>query len=470
MDPISTRHDLEPTSSAGQLADAVRSRRISSRELLEAYLARIERLNPTINAVVTLSPERAFEEADRADADTARGRFAGPLHGLPITVKDAIETAGIVSTGGAVELVGHVPKADAPAVDRLRRAGAIVFGKTNVPRWSGDIQTFNDLFGTTNNPWALDRTPGGSSGGAAAAVATGLTAFEIGTDIGGSIRTPSSFCGVFGHKPSFGVVSQRGYLDRVGGGIIDSDINVFGPIARSAEDLDLLLGVLAGPNREDATAWSIRWPEPRHGELSGYRIGTWLDDPACSVDGGCLEVMEAAAAELARAGAHVSVARPSVDLAESTRLFNALLIPAISPSVDDPAFGEAISGNHLQWLRAHQERARLRQVWAEWFRDYDALLCPTMPMAAFPHDHRGTINDRRVLINGAERNQVDTFSWAGLVGVAYLPATSVPVGRNADGLPVGLQIVGPYLEDRTPLFLAARLSEIVGGFAKPGAA
>ena len=183
-----------------------------------------------------------------------------PLHGLPITIKDAIETAGIRSTGGARELETHVPARDAPAVARLKAAGAIVFGKTNVPRWSGDIQTFNDVFGVTNNPWDHTRTPGGSSGGAAAAVAAGLTSFELGTDIGGSVRIPSSYCGVFGHKPSFGIVSQRGYLDRVGGGRTDPDINVFGPLARSAEDLDLLLDVLAGPNADDAVAWRLQLP------------------------------------------------------------------------------------------------------------------------------------------------------------------------------------------------------------------
>jgi amidase len=398
---------------------------------------------------------------------TAEGGSHGPLHGVPITVKDALETAGIRSTGGARELIEHVPTVDAPAVARLRQAGAIVFGKTNVPRWSGDIQTFNDVFGTTNNPWDASRTPGGSSGGAAAAVASGLTSFEIGTDIGGSIRIPSGYCGVFGHKPSFGLVSQRGYLDRVGGGVIDSDINVFGPIARSATDLELLLGVLAGPNAEDATAWSVALPEPRHRELTDYRIGLWLDDPACEVEAECVALMESAASALARAGAQVSSARPPLDLAEVTRLFDALLIPAISPSMDDPEFGEALGGNHLIWLRAHQQRALLRRVWADWFQEYDCLLCPITPTPPFAHDQQGTVNDRWVTINGTSRNQVHLFPWVGLVGVAYLPSTAVPVGFTKTGLPVGMQVVGPFLEDRTPLFLAHELSKLLEGFTKP---
>src|SRR4051795_3794675 len=252
--------DSLATRSASELAAGIRAKEWSSRELLELYLDRIDRLDGPVNAVVTLDTDRARIAADAADAALARGDAVRPLHGLPITIKDAIETEGIRSTGGAVELRDYVPSADAPAVTRLKRAGAVVFGKTNLPRWSGDMQAYNEMFGTTNNPWALDRTPGGSSGGAAAAVACGFTSFELGTDIGGSVRMPSHFCGVFGLKPSFGVVPQRGYLDHVGGGTTDADVNVFGPIARSADDLDVLLGVLAGPAPELTAAWRLELP------------------------------------------------------------------------------------------------------------------------------------------------------------------------------------------------------------------
>src|SRR6185503_14400515 len=261
-----------PLATALNLAAAIAKGELASRDLLEEYATRIERLNPAVNAVVTLSLDRARIEADAADAAVARGDTLGPLHGLPITIKDAISTDGIRSTGGAVELRDHVPDADAEAVARLRAAGAIVFGKTNVPRWSGDVQTFNNLFGTTNNPWSLDRIPGGSSGGPAAAVACGFTVFELGTDIGGSVRIPAHCCGTFGLKPSFGVVPQRGYLDHVGGGTTDADINVFGPIARSARDLDLLLDVLAGPVDEDATAWRLELPPARFDSAAGLRV------------------------------------------------------------------------------------------------------------------------------------------------------------------------------------------------------
>src|SRR5437016_3031722 len=272
------------TATARQLEDELRAQRLSSRELLDTYLKRIDQLDPPINAVVTLDRERAYAASARADDAAVRGDWLGPLHGLPITIKDAIEVSGLRSTGGATELAEYVPTVDAPSVARLKSAGAIVFGKTNVPRWSGDVQTFNHLFGTTNNPWSLDRVPGGSSGGPAAAVACGFTAFELGTDIGGSVRIPAHCCGVFGLKPSYGVMSQRGYLDHVGGGTTDADINVFGPIARSADDLGLLLDVLGGPAPEDAVAWRLDLPAALGSSLSDYRIGLWLDDPDCAVD------------------------------------------------------------------------------------------------------------------------------------------------------------------------------------------
>ena len=450
---------------AGHLARMVRNREISSRELLEIYLERIDRLNPQLNAVVTLDAEGAAEAAARADGETARGDAVGPLHGLPMTVKDAIEVGGMRSTGGAAALRDHVPAADAPVVARLRRAGAVVMGKTNVPEWSGDIQTYNDVFGVTSNPWDLSRTPGGSSGGPAAAVAAGMTSFETGTDIGGSIRIPSSFCGICGHKPSYGIVSQRGYLDHVGGGVIDADINVFGPLARSVDDLEMLLDVLAGPDAEDAPAWRLDLPPARHSELRDYRVGLWLDDPACQVDAAALGVLRQAADSLSDAGARVSEVRPPLDLKEIEGLFGALLLAAISVSVNRPV-AEALAGNHLDWLQLTEKRAAVRGVWAEWFRDFDVLLCPVLPMLPFPHDTEGTINDRYVIINGRSRPQSETLSWTGLVGVAYLPSTVVPVGQAA-GLPVGVQVVGPYLEDRTSLFVARRLAELRGGVIPP---
>jgi amidase len=383
-----------------------------------------------------------------------------------VTIKDAIETGGIRSTGGAVELTDHVPASDAPAVARLKAAGAIVFGKTNAPRWSGDIETFNEIFGGTNNPWNVDHTTGGSSGGSAAAVAAGFTSFELGTDIGGSVRIPSHCCGVFGLKPSFGVVPQRGYLDHVGGGTTDADINVFGPIARSADDLDLLLGVLAAPSPELAVGWRVELPPCDVRSLDGLRIGTWLDDPACAVEREYGTRLRATADALADAGAKVDDAHPPVDFGEQVGLFFRMVSAAISPSVPDPA-AATMALSHRSWLRAEEERVVFRRVWADWFEQYDLLLCPVMAMPPFPHVREGNIEDRTIEIDGEPRHVVSAASWPGLIGVLGLPSAVVPIGRTAAGLPVGMQIVAPYLHDRRAVRAAQLVEEILGGYTPP---
>jgi amidase len=452
--------------SATRLAAAVRSRNLSSHELLDAFAAKIGRLNPAVNAVVTTDMDRAHDRANRADQAAARNEWLGPLHGLPFTVKDAIETGGMRSTGGAPQLADHVPAVDAPAVARLSAAGGVLFGKTNAPTWSADFQTHNELFGMTNNPWDLARTTGGSSGGSAAAVASGFGSFELGTDIGGSVRIPSSFCGVFGHKPSFGVVPQRGYLDHVGGGTIDADINVFGPLARSVEDLELLMDVLVGPVAEDAVAWRLQLPEPRSVELKGLRIGAWMDDPEASVDTEVCDVLDAAVRAFSSAGASISTERPPLRIDQVFQLFLGLTGAAAALSIDPSTSG--LSGITLrQVAELRIERARVRAVWSEWFSSYDVLLCPVMPMAAIVHDTARPFMERTTLINGEPRAHMDCTAWTGLVGVAYLPSTVIPVGRTRSGLPVGMQVVGPYLEDRTSLRAARLLSATLGEWQAP---
>jgi amidase len=458
--------DTVATSPAVRLAEAVRTKQISSRELLDLYLDRIAKLGGPVNAVVTLDEERARTAAAAADEQLARGESVGPLHGLPVTIKDAIETEGIRSTGGSRTLTNHLPVTDAPAVARLKRAGAIVFGKTNVPEWSGDLQTYNEVFGTTNNPWALDRTCGGSSGGPATAVACGFTSFELGTDIGGSVRTPAHFCGVYGLKPSFGVVPQRGYLDHAGGGTTDADINVFGPIARSAADLDLLLNVLAGPEPEREVAWRLELPAPSGRALADYRVGVWFDDPACRTAGSYAAALLALADRLVDAGVKVEDAHPPVEFSEQVALFSQMIAAAVSPSFPDE-IAEAISGSHLAWLRADQERARLRAIWAEWFGRYDLLLCPVLPTAAFPHTHDGDITSRTVEIDGTARPYLEMISWTGLIGIVGLPSAVAPIGRVDTGLPVGVQIVAPFLHDRRAVQFADLVGSVIGGYEPP---
>ena len=448
--------------SAGEQAAAIREGRLGSEELLDLFLARIASVDTQVNAVCTLAVEPARERCRAADVATARGESWGLLHGLPVTIKDAIATAEIRSTGGATALRDHVPTTDAPAVAALKAAGVIVFGKTNLPEWSGDWQSFNEMFGTTNNPWALTHTPGGSSGGAAAAVACGMTSFELGTDIGGSVRVPSAFCGVWGHKPSFGIIPTLGYLDEPGGGGSESDVNVFGPIARSAADLRLLLDVLAQPTPERSTAWTLRLPEPTVASLQGLRVAVWFDEPELEVDSQMAAVLHAAAAAVESAGAVVDrAARPEIDVRSAWRNGARLIGAATSVSDDDAPL------THHRWMQMDRQRVRARAAWAEFFADFDVLLCPVTVVTAFPHLQEGLWSNRRITINGRERDYVEIEGWPALIGSVYLPSTSVPVGRTAGGLPVGMQVVAPFLQDRTALLVGEWIGEIVGGYQPP---
>jgi amidase len=383
-----------------------------------------------------------------------------------MTIKDAIETEGIRSTGAAVELANHVPAADAPAVARLKKAGAIVFGKTNLPRYSGDSQAFNELFGTTNNPWSFAHVPGGSSGGSAAALAAGFTGAELGTDIGGSVRAPAHCCGVYAHKPSYGVIPNLGYIDHVGGGTTRTDINTFGPMARSADDLELLLSVLAGPVPEDEPAWRVELPASSVNSLAGLRVATWLDDAACSVDAEYLGLLRAAADALADAGARVEDTHPPIAFLDHVEVYQRLIAAAVSPSMPDDV-GEQISRSHLEWLRFDERRVALQRQWAAWFEGFDVLLAPAWCSPPFEHDHEGNMMDRVVMVNGDPRNHFELSWWLMLVNLLNLPAAMMPIGRTAAGLPVGMQVIAPYLQDRRAVRVAALASEVVGGYEVP---
>ena len=468
---------------ATELATAIADGRLSSQDLLQAYLQRIEERDGSLHAVVTLDAERALAAAKAADEAVARGAKLGSLHGLPMTVKDSFMTAGLRTTSAARELADFVPEEDADPVARLRAAGAIVFGKTNLPKYAGDIQSYNDLFGVTNNPWDVERTVGGSSGGAAAALAAGFTALELGSDIGGSIRNPATMCGVMGHKPSFQIVSALGQIPGPPGTLTQADIAVAGPMARSVDDLELALDVLVGPDAWQSVAWRLGLPAPRHGSLADYRIAAWLDDDSCAVDVEVRSILEAAATTLAAEGATVSYdARPEFELASAINVFEQLLGAAMCgrfshPQIEEIAASATVSGSdrwagyhsqrHRGWLSANESRLQMRRKWRQFFEEWDVVLLPVSPLAAIRHDHSRPVNERTITVNGKTREYWDQTHWVGLTGVSYLPATVVPVGNTSDGLPVGLQIAGPYLEDRTTLDLARRLTEIIGGFQPP---
>ncbi len=468
---------VDATSSLIDIIAALVARDVSARELLDHHLERIERLDGSINSVITIETDRARSEASAVDDARAAGRPVGPLAGVPVTIKDAIATAGIRSTGGAVELRDHVPEVDATVVATVRDAGAVVFAKTNVPRWSGDYQTYNDMFGATNNPWDVERTPGGSSGGPAAAVAMGFTGFEIGTDIGGSIRVPSSFCGVYGHKPSFGIIPTYGYLDNPTFHRNVSDVNVFGPIARSIDDLELLLGSLAGPNPDDATAWRLDLPPARATELGDFRIAAWLDDEFAPVDPAVRDVMNAAVAALEGAGARLDHdRRPDIDPAVAAREGSILISMATEISDNDGENSAASGGgrglDHRAWDVLHRRRGEIRQRWAEFFTGIDVLLCPVTVVPPFRHVHstEGSNWANATLAENGDRHYSDLIGWSALIGSAYLPVTVPPIGRTAYGLPVGIQVVAPYLHDRTSLAFARCMADVLGGYQTPPAA
>ena len=473
---------------ATELVAALRAREVSAIELLDHYVARVERLNGGVNAVVATNLEAARASAARADAALARGA-EGALLGLPMTIKDCFEVVGMPTTSGAPELAKHLAARNADAVDRLADAGVVIFGKTNTPLYAGDFQTTNEVYGTTRNPWDPTRVPGGSSGGSAAALAAGLTPLELGSDIGGSIRNPAHCCGVYGHKASYGLVPLRGHIPSPPGALADVDLGVAGPIARSAEDLELALSVLAGARAEQAHAWRVELPAPRCARLAEFRVGLWLEDPAGPpIAAEVADLLAGAVDRIAAAGGRVdAAARPAIDPVQSYRVYLRLLYAALSPglppevvahlervsaelppdaaTVDADLIRGAV-GPHRAWLRDDEERWQLRAQWRDYFEHVDVLLCPVLPIPAFPHD-KTPIQDRVYDVDGKEIKSRDLLFWVGHVTVAGLPATAVPVGRTRAGLPVGMQVVAPYLEDRTSLAFARAIADVVGGFVAP---
>jgi amidase len=475
--------------SATDLVAKLQRGEVSSVQLVELYLERIERLNPRVNAVVTLDAQGARDAARDADAKRARGESLGPLHGLPMTVKDTHETAGMRTTAGAPIWSNHVPTEDSVVVDRLRKAGAIIMGKTNVPFMAGDLQSYNDIFGQSNNPWNIERTTGGSSGGAAAAVAMGLTSFEVGSDIGGSIRHPAHWCGVFGHKPSYGIVPQRGHIPPAPGTRGAPDLNVIGPLARDPRDLTLMLDVIAGPDDAEGVAWKLELPPPRHTKLTDFRVAAWIDDSDSPVDAPVRERLQAAVDALRAHGVSVDdKARPDFSLASAATLFLDLLIPIMSAgypkavvqgleamvagaAADDTSplttMARQVVLKHRNWLARHERRERQRASWAKLFETYDVVLCPVNAKTAIAHDHSEPMFARSVEVNGVRTRYMTLMDWVGLTTLAFLPVTVLPVGRATDGLPVGMQVVAPYLHDRTSIEFVRLAAPILGGYEVP---
>ncbi|ADB30573.1 Amidase [Kribbella flavida DSM 17836] len=475
---------------AEQLLVALRAGEVTSVELTEQAITRIEREDEVINAICVPDFDRARAAARSADAARAGGEDR-PLLGVPVTVKESYDIAGLPTTWGMPQYRAHVPAEDAVQVSRLRAAGAVLLGKTNVPLGLQDLQSFNEIYGTTNNPWNHARTPGGSSGGSAAALAAGFGALSIGSDIGGSLRTPAHFCGVYAHKPTLGLVAPRGMVAPPGPALpVELDLAVVGPMARTARDLTLLLDVMAGPDPLTlGVAYDLSLPPARHQRLSDFRVLVLDEHPLIPTGAAVRAGVNRVADALVDGGAHVVRHSPLLpDLAEAGTLYLQLLVSgsvarfpieayeqlqarAAGLSADDRSLDAArLRGmvfSHRDWMEANSRRELHRHGWRQLFAEFDAVVCPITPTPAFPHDPNPDLLERRIDIDGVEYPFFDQLVWAGLATMPGLPATAVPAGLSPDGLPVGVQLIGPTFEDRTPLRLAELLEPRIGGFQAP---
>lgn len=472
--------DLDATA----MAQALVAKRVSAVELLKAALARHEQTHAKLNAVIAADVERALDRARAVDDQRARNLLQlGPLAGVPMTVKDTFDVVGLPASSGLGAFRRRQAE-DAAAVGLARKAGAVIWGKTNVPVMAGDWQSFNPLYGATCNPWDAARTSGGSSGGAAAALAARVTPLEIGSDIGGSLRVPASFCGVFSHKPTWGLVAQRGHVPPAPGSYAERDLNVVGPMARSARDLRLLLSVI-----EDGPLA----PKAPPADLKTVRIGLWLDEPAFFLDAEVRDVVMRFAAELAAAGCAVEPIPSPVDATqligayqvllgavvaedlppqtlrsmELTRALAKLAVRRGAPPLSTAAMTLAYTARHTEWLAADAVRARLRHEIGSTFDRFDAILAPIAPVPAFPHDHRPFQKRTLKGSDGKARPYAWMLQWIALATALRLPATAVPAGLTAAGLPVGAQLIGPAGSDGRLLALAQAIDEDVRGFQPP---
>ena len=473
-------------SSATRLAELIRLKEVSAVELTELYIRRIERLDGDVNAVIVRTFERAMEDARAADAALARGEARGPLHGVPMTIKESYVLADTPATWGIEAYRDNVASKDGLAVQRFRAAGAHFLGKTNVPVDLADLQSRNPIYGATCNPWNLERSPGGSSGGSAAAMAAGFSGLEAGSDIGGSVRTPAVFCGVYGHKPTWGIVPQAGH--EIVEGVPDPDVSVCGPLARDAEDLAVALDVMAGPIAREALGWRLELASADVSSLGELRVALWADDELAPVSTEIADKVAMVGDVLARLGAKVSdTARPDFDIRKSEATYRSLAsatmasgqpasrIAEIQKVVDglDPADDSTAAINarasvmsHREWIRHNFRREKLRRAWGAFFEDWDVVICPEASVVAFPHDERG-LADRTVTVNGQERPYFEQIFWSGLGNVAFLPCTAFPAGRSRDGLPIGLQVMSMSYRDRRTIEFARLIAREIGGFEPP---
>ena len=464
--------------SALQLGAAIRNKSISAAEMLDYFLARVEKFNPALNAIVVEDFDRARECAIKADKALARDEVWGPLHGVPMTLKESYDVAGLLTTRGNPDLKDNRADRDALSVTRLKQLGVNLFGKTNVPYNLADMQSFNDIYGTTNNPWDLSRAPGGSSGGSAATLAAGMTGLDSGSDIGGSIRNPAHFCGVFGHKPTFGLLPPRGHA---GPGVLgESDLTVIGPMARSAIDLEVATLAMAGPDEIKSAGYQLNLQPCPHSTLAGFRVAVWQNDELAPVTEETRKRIDAVAQVVKEAGGIVDFkAQPDIDIANANDNYNDLLLAVMTSrnsreeyerlqgKLNNPGFSES----HYTQLRrqlasyrdyaiSNEARTKSRWAWHEFFKSWDVVIMPVMPTPAFEHDHR-PYHERTLQVDNETRSYGEGVFWSGHAINNYLPSTVIPTGAVGEGLPIGVQIMGPEYGDLKTIGFA-RLLEAAG--------
>ncbi|WP_100814327.1 amidase family protein [Microbacterium lacus] len=459
---------------------------VSAAAVIDEHLALASGRGAELCAIVAQDPEAARSVARAVDEARRKGEPHGTLAGVPMTVKDSFDVRGLRTTHGRLS-DSHVATEDAPAVARARAAGAVIYGKTNVPVLLDDYQSSNPDFGRTLNPWDPERTPGGSSGGSAAAIAAGLSALELGSDLSGSIRMPAAWCGIFGHRPSNGVLSKMGHLPWAVDGLIEPPVSVAGPMARSARDLSLAFEVLAGPARLDAVGWRLQLPPSRVDRLRGTRVGLWVYEPAAPIDDEMRMALLDLADTLRAAGCTVDeLTKPPGAGAAGLELFDRLQGAEIAHSLTDDDWNTLVAAAadtdapdnkaaraltqsaRTAWQDAEAQRA-ITAAWGSVFDRFDVVLAPAVPGAAPRHDERPGA-ERRLNVGGTENPAADVVSaWSRMVNLAMLPSTVIPLGPGADtGMPLGAQLIGPYLEDRTPLRFAALMeAEGIIGFTPP---
>jgi amidase len=455
---------------------------LSAVELLDYFLARVARYNPELNAIIELQEDEARAQAiacDKAQASQS-AQSLPPFHGVPMTIKESFDVRGMHTTRGNPAFKDHIASTDALAVSRLRKAGANIFGKTNVPLDLADFQSYNAIYGTTNNPWDTERTPGGSSGGSAVAMAAGLSGIENGSDIGGSIRNPAHYCGVFGHKPTWGLLPPRGHA--APGVLAQSDLAVIGPIARSAADLEALLLAEAGPDEIMAGGYRLDLSQPTFSHLKELRVAAMVNNPLAPVSQICEARVEGVIDLIRHAGGQVNYdARPDFDLGEGHEVYQNLLWAVMASRSDDATYAQLAAevaalapddrsaraqnlrarfATYRDYSTANEARTHQRWAWHRFFQEYDVMVTPIMATPAFQHDHQ-PFGQRTVDVDGAPRPYFEQLFWAGLAINSYLPASIVPTGTLGGGLPIGVQIIGPEFGDLKVLRVA-KLLELEG--------